>query len=138
VVKSVTVPGKCYAISDGDRQDNPISIYCHFLSCFLPPYWVSLSVFCARKLLLLKSLFLDKKLNQIDLVILTLIIFILRWGWWWRLQVFAGGPKGRDAFSIGWVAVAVVAASFVLAEHWHLLIRVSCLFGSDPKLTRCQ
>jgi hypothetical protein len=24
VVKSVTVPGKCYAISDGDRQDDPI------------------------------------------------------------------------------------------------------------------
>jgi hypothetical protein len=24
VVKSVTVPGKCYAISDSDRQDNPI------------------------------------------------------------------------------------------------------------------
>jgi hypothetical protein len=23
VVKSVTVPGKCYAISDGDRQDDP-------------------------------------------------------------------------------------------------------------------
>ncbi len=23
VVRSVTVPGKCYAISDGDRQDNP-------------------------------------------------------------------------------------------------------------------
>ncbi len=24
MVKSVTVPGKCYAISDGDRQDDPI------------------------------------------------------------------------------------------------------------------
>jgi hypothetical protein len=24
VEKSVTVPGKCYAISDGDRQDDPI------------------------------------------------------------------------------------------------------------------
>ncbi len=23
MVKSVTVPGKCYAISNGDRQDNP-------------------------------------------------------------------------------------------------------------------
>ncbi len=23
MVKSVTVPGKCYAISDGDRQDDP-------------------------------------------------------------------------------------------------------------------
>jgi hypothetical protein len=27
VVKSVTVLGKCYAISDGDRQDNPICIF---------------------------------------------------------------------------------------------------------------
>jgi hypothetical protein len=27
VVKSVTVPGKCYTISDGDRQDDPISIH---------------------------------------------------------------------------------------------------------------
>jgi hypothetical protein len=24
VGKSVTVPGKCYAISDGDRQDDPL------------------------------------------------------------------------------------------------------------------
>jgi hypothetical protein len=46
---------------------------------------------CTRKLHLLKSLVLDKNLNQIDLIILTLIIFIL-----------------RSASSIGWVAVAVV------------------------------
>ncbi len=24
MVKSVTIPGKCYAISDGDRQEDPI------------------------------------------------------------------------------------------------------------------
>jgi hypothetical protein len=96
-----------------------------FLCRFVPPFWVSLSVLCARKLLLLKSLFLDKNLNQIDLIIPTLIIFIL-----------------RDASSIGWVAVAVVVASVMLAVqkalHRHHLIRVSCLFGSDPKFTRCQ
>jgi hypothetical protein len=34
----------------------PIAI---FLSCFVPPFWVSLSLHCARKLRLLKSLFLD-------------------------------------------------------------------------------
>jgi hypothetical protein len=28
VVKSVTVPGKCYAISDSDRQDDPKKIFC--------------------------------------------------------------------------------------------------------------
>ena len=28
MVKSVTVPGKCYAISDSDRQDNPL-LYLH-------------------------------------------------------------------------------------------------------------
>ncbi len=26
MVKTVTVPGKCYAISDGDRQDDPFFI----------------------------------------------------------------------------------------------------------------
>ena len=30
MVKSVTVPGKCYAISDGDRQDDPNIIH-HFI-----------------------------------------------------------------------------------------------------------
>ncbi len=55
-----------------------------FLSCFVLPFWVSLSVFCARKLCLLKSLFLDKNLNRIDSLIPTLIIFILRWQWWWQ------------------------------------------------------
>ncbi len=66
-----------------------------FLSCFLPPFWVSLSVFCARKLHLLKSLFLNKNLNQIDSLIPTLIIFILRWRWWWqwRPQVFCWRSK---------------------------------------------
>ncbi len=59
-----------------------------FLSCFLLPFWVSLSVFCARKLHLLKSLFLDKNLNWIDLSIPTLIIFILWWRWQWRPQDF--------------------------------------------------
>jgi hypothetical protein len=43
---------------------------------------------------------------------------------------------------IGWVAVVVAAVSVVLAVqkglYWHLSIRVLCLFGSDPKLTRCQ
>jgi hypothetical protein len=103
------------------------STYCHFLCPFVPSFWVSLSILCARKLLLLKSLFLDKNLNQIDSIIPTLIIFIL-----------------RNASSIGWVvvAVAVAGASVVLvvqkALHWHHLIRVLCLFGSDPKLTRCQ
>ncbi len=29
VVKSVTVPGKCFAISDGDRPGDP-----YFFSCF--------------------------------------------------------------------------------------------------------
>ncbi len=70
-----------------------------------------------RKLLLLKSLFLDKNLNRIDSIIPTLIIFIL-----------------RNASFIGWVAVAVAVAvaSVVLAVqkalHRHHLIRVSCLF----------
>ncbi len=27
MVKSVTVPGKCYAISDSDRQDNPFLLH---------------------------------------------------------------------------------------------------------------
>jgi hypothetical protein len=40
-----------------------------FLSRFVPPFWFSFSVLCARKLLLRKSLFLDKKLNQIDSII---------------------------------------------------------------------
>ncbi len=47
-----------------------------------------------------------------------------------------------DASSIGWVVVAVAAASVVLVVqkglHWHLLIKVLCLFGFDPKFTRCQ
>ena len=44
----------------------PIAI---FLCRFVPPFWVSLSVLCARKLLLLKSLFLDTNSNQIDSII---------------------------------------------------------------------
>ncbi len=35
MVKSVTVPGKCYAISDGDRQDDPIQIVYLFFPCVL-------------------------------------------------------------------------------------------------------
>ena len=95
MVKSVTVPGKCYAISDGDRQDNPISIYCHFLSCFLPPYWVSLSVFCARKLLLLKSLFLDNNYIQIDSIIPHNFCFAL------CLLHWMGGGGGGGCGGIG-------------------------------------
>ncbi len=51
---------------------------------------------CARKYRLLESLFLDKNSNQIDLLILNLIIFIL-----------------CDGSSIGWVAVAVADAGGV-------------------------
>ncbi len=64
-----------------------------FLSFFLLPFWVSLSVFRARKLCLLKSLFLDKKLYRIDSLIPTLIIFILRWRWRWRLHFFCWQSK---------------------------------------------
>ena len=36
MVKSMTVPGKCYAISDGDRQDDPIlnDSNDHFDACY--------------------------------------------------------------------------------------------------------
>ncbi len=64
-----------------------------FLSCFLLPFWVSLSVFCARKLCLLKSFFLNKKIYQMDSLIPTLIIFILRWRWRRKLHVFCWRSK---------------------------------------------
>jgi hypothetical protein len=54
---------------------------------------VPLSVFFVRKFCLLESLFLNKNSNQIDLLILKLIIFIL-----------------CDGSSIGWVAVVVADA----------------------------
>jgi hypothetical protein len=38
----------------------------------------------------------------------------------------------------GWVAAASVVLAVQKGLHWHLLIRVLCLFGSDPKFTRCQ
>jgi hypothetical protein len=44
----------------------PIAI---FLCLFVPPFWVSLSMLYARKLVLLKSLFLNKKIIQIDSII---------------------------------------------------------------------
>jgi hypothetical protein len=95
-----------------------------------------------RKLRLLESLFLDKKLNRIDSLIPTLIISSCGNGGGSGRKFFAGGPKGHNASSVGWVAVAVAAVSVVLAIqkglHWHLLIRVSCLVGSNSKLTRCQ
>ncbi len=69
------------------------SIHRHFFSLCLPPFLVPLSVLFARKFCLLESLFLDKKSNQIDLLILNLIIFIL-----------------CNGSSIGWVALAVVDA----------------------------
>jgi hypothetical protein len=71
-------------------------IYRYFFSLCLPPFLVSLSVFCARKYRLLESLFLDKNSNQIDSLILNLIIFIL-----------------CDGSSIGWVAVGVADAGGV-------------------------
>ena len=95
-----------------------------FLSRFVPPFWVSLSCFVPESFVCLKSLS-RQNLNQIDLLISTLIIFIL-----------------RNASSIGWVVVAVAVASVLLVVqkglHRHHLIRVLCLFGSDPKFTRCQ
>jgi hypothetical protein len=115
-----------------------------FLSCFVPPFRVSLSVFCTRKLHLLKSLFLDKNLNQIDLLIPTLIIFILRWRWWWQPQDFCWRSMAVVAARFllavqkgltlplaldGWVAAASVVLAVQKQLHWHLLIRVSCLFG---------
>ncbi len=75
----------------------PIAI---FLCRFVPPFWVSLSVLCARKLLFLFCLFLDKNLNRIDLIIPTLIIFILRDassnGW-----MGGGGGGGGSSGGIG-------------------------------------
>ncbi len=38
----------------------------------------------------------------------------------------------------GWVAAVSVVLAVQKGFHWHLLIRVSCLLGSDPKFTRCQ
>jgi hypothetical protein len=64
---------------------------------------------------LLKSLFLDKNLNRIDLLIPTLIIFFCGGSGGGSRKIFAGGPTGRNTSSIGWVAVAVVAAGVVLA-----------------------
>ncbi len=71
-------------------------IYRYFFSLSLPPFLVSLSVFCARKFHLLESFFLDKNSNQIDSLILNLIIFML-----------------CNGSSIGWVAVAVANAGGV-------------------------
>jgi hypothetical protein len=80
---------------------------------------VPLSVFFARKFCLPESLFLDKNSNQslffnensnqIDLLILYLIIFILCDGssiGWVAVAV-------ADASSIGWVALAVSMAAAV-------------------------
>jgi hypothetical protein len=80
-----------------------------FFSICLLPFLVSLSVFCARKFCLLESLFLNKNSNQIDLLYLNLIIFILCNGssiGWVAVAV-------ADAYSMGWVAVAVSMAATV-------------------------
>ncbi len=94
------------------------STYCHFLSCFVPPFWVSLSVLCARKLLLHKSLFLDQNLNQIDSIIRHNFHFtrcLLHW------MSGGGGGGGKVA-----VVVAVAVGSDVLVVqkglHWHHLM----------------
>jgi hypothetical protein len=104
-----------------------------FLSCFLPPFWVSLSVFCTRKRHLLKSLFLDKKLKRIDSLIPTLIIFILQWQWRWRPQVFCwrskrvqqllhwmggGGGGGRECCAGGPKAIALASFGQGLVSFW--------------------
>ncbi len=104
-----------------------------FLSCFLPPFWISLSVFCARKLRLLKSLFLDKKLNRIASLIPTLIIFMLRWQWRWRPQVFfwrskraqrllhwmgGGGGGGRECCAGGPKGIALASFDQGLVSFW--------------------
>jgi hypothetical protein len=68
------------------------STYRHFLCCFVPPCWVSLSVLCARKFCLLKSPILDKKLIQIDSIIPLKFSFCAmpppldgwRWRWLWQ------------------------------------------------------
>jgi hypothetical protein len=84
-------------------------IYRHFFPLCLPLFLVSLSVFCARKFCLLESLFLDKNSNHIDLLYLNLIIFIS----------CNGSSIGRvamavaNAYSMGWVAVAVSMAAVV-------------------------
>ncbi len=73
-----------------------------------------------RKLRLLKSLFLDKNLNQIDSLIHILVIFILRNAssiGWMAVAVAAGSvvlAVQKGALPPGWVAVAVAAASVVL------------------------
>jgi hypothetical protein len=102
----------------------PISLLIAVFLChFAPPFWVSLSVLYARKLLLLKSLFLNKNLNLIDSIFPTLIIFIL-----------------RNASSIGWVVVVVASVMLAVQKGVprHHLIRVLCLLGSDPKFTIYQ
>ncbi len=120
-------------------------VYHHFLSCFLLPFWVSLSVFCARKLRLLKSLFLDKKLNRIELLIPTLIFFILwwRWRWRWRAQDFCWQSKRTQHLFLHWIGgggggsckcCAGGPKGIALASF----IKILCLLWSNPKFTRCQ
>jgi hypothetical protein len=75
-----------------------------------------------RKLCLLKSLFLDKNLNQIDSLIHILVIFILCNAFsigWVAVAVAVAAASvvlvvQKGAMPPGWVAVAVVAASIVL------------------------
>ncbi len=92
-----------------------------FLSCFVPPFWVSLSVLCTRKLLLRKSLFLDKNLNQIDLIIPHNFHFaqcLLHW----MGGRGSGGGKVVAAVAVGSVVSVVLAVQ--KESHWHHLIRV--------------
>jgi hypothetical protein len=80
------------------------STYRHIFVSLFPPFWVSLSVLCARKLLLRKSLFLDQNFNQIDSIIPHNFHFarcLLHW---------MGGSGGGG----GKVVVAVAVASVVL------------------------
>jgi hypothetical protein len=85
----------------------PFLKYCHFLCHFVPPLWVSLSMSFARKLLLLKSLFLDKKIVQKDLTIPHNFHFeqcLLHWmggGGGGIGKCRAGGSKGIAPASFG-------------------------------------
>ncbi len=105
------------------------STYRHFFVSLCP------AILCARKLLLLFCLFLDRNLNRIDSIIPTLIIFILRWWWRWRWQprdfcwwsnrvrrllhwMGGGGGGGRECCAGGPKGIALASFDQGLVSFW--------------------
>ncbi len=91
--------------------------FLYLSSYFCLPFWVSLSVLRARKILLHKNLFLDQNLNQIDSIILHNFYFV-QYLLHWMGGVGGGGDKVAMAVAVV-VAKAVASVMLVVQKGLH-------------------